>query len=224
MSWCDRQNRAEIPGPEYPGERLVVCLDPLRAQRRRQKRQSLLAATEKVLSSLAAQAARSRQKGRPMRGLIPTVVENSSGSDGVYSVTVFGNRLSERSRHKRKPSQAGSSVKSRRSARLPGGIQPGWHGRTGPVAADRVATAAAGRRRVAYGDPARRAACCPSMPPSIFNGARYKPQNAVETFVNTGILVTAAVLEQPRLGAAAPQAGHQTRAGPPLETPMEYPG
>ena len=33
MSWCDRQNRAEIPGPEYPGERLVVCLDPLRAQR-----------------------------------------------------------------------------------------------------------------------------------------------------------------------------------------------
>ena len=66
LSLFDRQNRAEIQCPDYPGERLVACLNPLLAQRRRQKREALLAATETALSSLAAQVDRVRQKGRPM--------------------------------------------------------------------------------------------------------------------------------------------------------------
>ena len=49
---------AEITGPDFPGERLMVCLNPrLRAERRR-KREELLQATERTLAGIAAAAAR----------------------------------------------------------------------------------------------------------------------------------------------------------------------
>ncbi len=43
---------AEISSPDFPGERLMVCLNPhLRAERRR-KREELLQATERVLERI----------------------------------------------------------------------------------------------------------------------------------------------------------------------------
>ena len=51
---------AEITGPEFPGERLMVCLNPrLRGQRAR-KREDLLKATEEALSKIAHTAARTK--------------------------------------------------------------------------------------------------------------------------------------------------------------------
>jgi Transposase DDE domain len=41
---------AEITSPDYPGERLVVCKNPLLAEERARKRAELLAATEKELA------------------------------------------------------------------------------------------------------------------------------------------------------------------------------
>ena len=44
---------AEITSPEFPGERLVACYNPLLAEQRRHKRQELLAATQAELNALA---------------------------------------------------------------------------------------------------------------------------------------------------------------------------
>ncbi len=45
---------AGITGPEHPGERLMVCLNPRLGEERRRKREALLVATGKVLSGIAA--------------------------------------------------------------------------------------------------------------------------------------------------------------------------
>jgi transposase len=60
----DLQTRrlAEITSPEFPGERPVACYNPQLAERRRQKRQDLLAATETELIALAASVARSVER------------------------------------------------------------------------------------------------------------------------------------------------------------------
>jgi transposase len=52
-SLFDEVNLAEIASPEFPGERLLACYNPLLAEKRRQKRASLLAATEARLTKLA---------------------------------------------------------------------------------------------------------------------------------------------------------------------------
>ena len=46
-SLFDDRDMAEITSPDYPGERLVVCKNPLLAEERARKRAELLAATEK---------------------------------------------------------------------------------------------------------------------------------------------------------------------------------
>jgi Transposase DDE domain len=51
-SLFDETNLAEITSPEYPGERLVACFNPLLAEERRRKREELLAATERELKRL----------------------------------------------------------------------------------------------------------------------------------------------------------------------------
>ena len=49
---------AEITAPEFPGERLVVCKNPLLAEERARKREDLLQATEAALTRLADQITR----------------------------------------------------------------------------------------------------------------------------------------------------------------------
>lgn len=58
LSLFDEKNLAEIHAPDFPGERLMVCFNPLLAAERRRKREDLLQATEKRLAKLAAQVAR----------------------------------------------------------------------------------------------------------------------------------------------------------------------
>ena len=55
----ESERLAEITSPEFPGERLMACYNPQLAEQRRGKRQELLAATEKELSTLAASVAKS---------------------------------------------------------------------------------------------------------------------------------------------------------------------
>ena len=52
-SLFDEVNLAEIESPEFPGERLIACYNPLLAEKRRRKREQLLAATEEILAKLA---------------------------------------------------------------------------------------------------------------------------------------------------------------------------
>jgi hypothetical protein len=58
LSLFDETNLAEISSPEFPGERLVVCRNPLLAAERARKREALLAVTEEALSRVAAMVAR----------------------------------------------------------------------------------------------------------------------------------------------------------------------
>ena len=62
LSLFDEQNLAEIRSPEYPGERLVACFNPLLADERRRKRQELIQATEKDLGKIAAEVSRRKRK------------------------------------------------------------------------------------------------------------------------------------------------------------------
>jgi transposase len=52
LSLFDEQSLAEIESADYPGERLVVCRNPLVAAERARKREDLLAATEAALAQL----------------------------------------------------------------------------------------------------------------------------------------------------------------------------
>lgn len=61
-SLFDEQNLAEIHSPDYPGERLVACFNPVLAEHRRAKREALLAATEAGLERVAADVARRTRK------------------------------------------------------------------------------------------------------------------------------------------------------------------
>lgn len=61
-SLFDEQNLAEIHAPEFPGERLIACYNPLLAEERRRKRKELLEATEKGLGRVARQVQRRRRQ------------------------------------------------------------------------------------------------------------------------------------------------------------------
>lgn len=65
LSLFDETNLAEVSDPDYPGERLVVCRNPVLAEERRRKRDDLLAATEAELAAIEAAA---RREKRPLRG------------------------------------------------------------------------------------------------------------------------------------------------------------
>ena len=58
LSLFDERHLAEVRSPDYPGERLIVCHNPLLADHRRQKREALLRATEEALAGIARQVAR----------------------------------------------------------------------------------------------------------------------------------------------------------------------
>ncbi len=65
LSLFDEQDLVEIISPEFPGERLVCCHNPVLAEERARKRGELLSATEKELQNIAAAT---RREKRPLRG------------------------------------------------------------------------------------------------------------------------------------------------------------
>lgn len=65
LSLFDQRDLAEISHPDYPGERLIACRNPLLAAERARKREELLAATEKELGKIQSQTQRPR---KPLRG------------------------------------------------------------------------------------------------------------------------------------------------------------
>lgn len=64
-TWFDEKDLAEITHPDYPGERLVVCRNPLLAEERARKRSELLAATERTLEKIKKATER---KKNPLKG------------------------------------------------------------------------------------------------------------------------------------------------------------
>jgi transposase len=65
MTLFDQTDLVEIAHPDFPGERLIACFNPLLAEERARKRPDLLAATEQQLEKIAAAT---KRKKRPLRG------------------------------------------------------------------------------------------------------------------------------------------------------------
>ena len=64
LSLFDERDLVEISSADYPGERLIVCRNPLLAAERKRKREDLLRATERDLAKIAAAVARAKHKLR----------------------------------------------------------------------------------------------------------------------------------------------------------------
>jgi Transposase DDE domain len=69
LSLFDEQDLAEISSPDYPGERLIACRNPVLAAERARKREDLLTATEQDLGTIAAQVTAGRLKDPGKIGL-----------------------------------------------------------------------------------------------------------------------------------------------------------
>jgi hypothetical protein len=65
LSLFDETDLAEIRHPDFPGERLIACFNPLLADERARKREDLLQATERELDKIAAAT---RRPKRALRG------------------------------------------------------------------------------------------------------------------------------------------------------------
>ncbi len=63
LSLFDQQDLAEITSPDFPGERLVACRNPVLAADRARKRGDLLAATEKLLAPIITRVQAGRLTG-----------------------------------------------------------------------------------------------------------------------------------------------------------------
>jgi len=69
LSLFDEADLAEFTHPDYPGERLIACRNPLLAQERRRKREELLAATEAALAPIIEAVGEGRLVGADKIGL-----------------------------------------------------------------------------------------------------------------------------------------------------------
>ena len=62
LSLFDEKDLVEVRADAYPGERLMVCRNPLLADERARKREELLGATEKLLEPVAAATRRAKRR------------------------------------------------------------------------------------------------------------------------------------------------------------------
>ena len=69
LSLFDKRDLYEVTHPDFPGERLVVCRNPLMAERREHTRQSLIKATVEELEKVRGMVIRGRLKGKEKIGV-----------------------------------------------------------------------------------------------------------------------------------------------------------
>ncbi len=85
-SLFDERNLLELQSTHFPGERLVVCRNPLLAEERSRKRAELLAATEGELAAVAAAVARARN---PLRGAAAIALRAGRSIDRYHMAKHF---------------------------------------------------------------------------------------------------------------------------------------
>src|SRR6266568_4273822 len=90
LTLFDDRDLAEISSPDYPGERLIVCRNPLLATERRRKREALLVATERDLSriKLAVDRKRAPLRGKAEIGLEVGAVLDEHKMGKHYDLTI----------------------------------------------------------------------------------------------------------------------------------------
>ena len=100
LSLFDEQNLAEIASEElYPGERLVVCRNPLVQAERARKREDLLAATERALAEIQGRVEQGTLQGRAEIGLATGAVWNRWRVKKHFDVEITDNSLAFQRKH-----------------------------------------------------------------------------------------------------------------------------
>src|SRR3984885_3948773 len=93
LSLFDQQDLAEITSPDFPGERLVACRNPVLAAGRARQREDLLAATEKLLAPLIARVQAGRLSGAAAIGVEAGKVISRYKTAKHFSLTITGTSL-----------------------------------------------------------------------------------------------------------------------------------
>jgi transposase len=109
LSLFDQRDLAEITAPDYPGERLIVCCNPLLAAERARKREELLAATERDLSRIAAATRRryAALQGEAAIGMAVGAVVDRHKMAKHFELTITDNSFS----YQRKPQRIAAEAR-----------------------------------------------------------------------------------------------------------------
>jgi hypothetical protein len=99
MSLFDQQDLAEITHPQYPGERLIACRNPLLAAERARTRTELLAATDKLLAPIIDRVAAGRLAGADAIGVAVGKVINKYKVGKHFHYTITDTSLTIERRH-----------------------------------------------------------------------------------------------------------------------------
>jgi hypothetical protein len=94
MSLFDEQDLAEITSPDFPGERLIACRNPVLAADRARTREDLLAATEKLLAPIIARVRAGRLTGAAEIGIEVGKVISTYKTGKHFAITVTDDSLS----------------------------------------------------------------------------------------------------------------------------------
>jgi hypothetical protein len=93
LSLFDEQDLAEITSPDFPGERLIACRNPVLAAGRARTREDLLAATEKLLAPVIARVQAGRLQGAGPIGVQVGKVIGKYKTAKHFAVTITDNTL-----------------------------------------------------------------------------------------------------------------------------------
>jgi hypothetical protein len=93
LSLFDQQDLAEITSPDFPGERLIACRNPVLAADRARTRDELLAATEKLLAPLLARVQAGKLTGAGPIGIEVGKVISRYKTGKHFTVTITDTTL-----------------------------------------------------------------------------------------------------------------------------------
>jgi hypothetical protein len=93
LSLFDQQDLAEITSPDFPGERLIACRNPVLAADRARKREDLLAATEKLLAPILARVRAGKLTGAGPIGVEVGKVISKYKTGKHFEVTITDTSL-----------------------------------------------------------------------------------------------------------------------------------
>jgi hypothetical protein len=93
LSLFDQQNLAEITSPDFPGERLIACRNPVLAADRARTRDELLAATEKLLAPIITRVQADKLQGAGQIGVAVGKVISKYNTGKHFEVTITDTSL-----------------------------------------------------------------------------------------------------------------------------------
>jgi hypothetical protein len=93
LSLFDQQDLAEITSPDFPGERLIACRNPVLAAERARKREDLLHATEKLLAPVLARVAAGTLTGAGPIGIAAGKLISTYKTAKHFAVTITDTSL-----------------------------------------------------------------------------------------------------------------------------------